>query len=64
MITPDIIYKRTYKDVKKAEAEEFMKSRGIPSYVEVRLDSKKNISILDRHIRFIINPYLDSHYYK
>jgi len=33
-----------------------LEKRGIPSYIECRLDNKKNLDLLDYHLRFIMNP--------
>jgi hypothetical protein len=59
VITPDIIGKRNSKEIKKAEAQAFIEQKKIPSYIEIRLDNKKNVSLLDRHLRYIINPYVE-----
>ena len=48
------------KVIKKAEAKEFIEGRGIPSYCEVRLDNGKHFDILDKHLRYIMNPYVDN----
>ena len=60
IISQDMVLKKTEKQVKKAEARDFIQHAHIPSYIEVRLDNKKNVKLLDRHLRYILNPYLDS----
>jgi hypothetical protein len=60
IITNDIIFKRTTKDIKKQEAQDFIERNGIPSYIEVRMDSKKNFNLLDKHLRYIMLPYVDN----
>jgi hypothetical protein len=59
VITQDIILRRTQKVIKKTEAQEFIDSRRIPSYCELRLEGKKNFDLLDKHLRYIMQPYLD-----
>ena len=44
------------KAVKKQEVADFIDSKGIPSYVEVRLENGHNCDVLDKHLRFIMNP--------
>jgi hypothetical protein len=59
VITHDIILRKTQKVIKKTEAQEFIDSRRIPSYCELRLEGKKNFDLLDKHLRYIMQPYLD-----
>lgn len=56
VITKDITMKRTKKVITNTDIMRFMELRGIPSFIEVRLDNKKNFNILDQHLRFIMNP--------
>ncbi|CDW77158.1 UNKNOWN [Stylonychia lemnae] len=56
VITADLKLKKTQKAVKKTEAQEFIEDANIPSYLEVRLDNKQNLDILDQHLRIIMNP--------
>lgn len=56
VITQDIKLKRVPKAVKKQEVADYIDSKGIPSYLEVRLENGHNIDVLDKHLRFIMNP--------
>jgi len=47
IITNSILSKKTKKLIKKDEVKHFINVKGIPSYIEVNLDSGKNISMLD-----------------
>jgi hypothetical protein len=56
VITKDLANKNTKRVMKHDDTQEFMEDRGIPSFVEVRLDTKANMDILDYHLRFLMNP--------
>jgi hypothetical protein len=47
VITNNIIQKKTPKLVKKEEVRQFINSKGIPSYIEITMDTKRNVNILD-----------------
>lgn len=47
--------------MKHDDIQTFMEERGIPSFIEVRLDNKKNMDILDYHLKFLMNPSYNSY---
>lgn len=56
VITPELRAKRSSKLIKKQEAQDFIEYFNIPSYIEVCLENRQNVDILDRHLRIIMNP--------
>ena len=44
--------------MKKADATKFLEKHCFSSYVEVQLEPRVNIDILDLHIRYVMSPDL------
>ena len=44
--------------MKKADATKFLEKHSFSSYVEVQLEPRVNIDILDLHIRYVMSPDL------
>eukprot|EP00347_Sterkiella_histriomuscorum_P014922 403358997 len=61
VITKDIATKHTKRFMKHDDVQYFMEERGIPSFIEVRLDTKKNMDLLDYHLKFLMNPSYNSY---
>jgi len=56
IVTKDVQNKLSKKVVTQKEVKALMHEKGIPSFIEVSLETKKNFEILDFHLRFIMNP--------
>ncbi|CDW76159.1 UNKNOWN [Stylonychia lemnae] len=56
IVNKDIANKSTRRIMKNDQIQDFLEQRGIPSFIECRLDNKKNVDLLDYHLRFIMNP--------
>ena len=50
--------KKTRK-ILKPEIKHFMAEEGIASYAEVRLDTKKNLDLVNKHLEHIYHAYLE-----
>ena len=61
VITKDIATKHSKRIMKHDDIQMFMEERDIPSFIEVRLDTKKNMEMLDYHLRFLMNPSYNSY---
>lgn len=61
VITKDITSKHTKRALKHDFIQSFMEERDIPSFIEVKLETKKNMDILDYHLRFLLNPSYNSY---
>lgn len=58
VISPEVLQRKAVKAVKKADATRFLEKNNFSSYVEVQLEPRVNIDILDLHVRYVMSPDL------
>ena len=58
IVSEEVQQRKTVKAVKKGDASKFMQKHGFSSYVEVQLETRTNIDILDLHTRYVMSPDL------